>query len=295
MKNIFCKYKKCKVLNAFNQPILNIKIPNKKIAIWGLPRSGTSWLGQIFNSSVYTLYRFQPLFSYQFKNRISLSSKNNDIEKLIIDVVNTDNKLIIDGIGPKKELNLLNFDKVQVPTHLVMKHVRYIHLIETFISRSENIKVIAIVRHPCATINSWLRCKNEFLSKWDISEEWEYANKKNNNKDGEYFGFNKWKEGVEIFEKLASKYPNRFYLQHYSELLRDPFNEVRKLFQFSELKLCSQVLKFIERSTSIQFEDDYSVFKCKKKDNNWKQQLPSFIIEKIENDLIGTNYEKYMM
>ena len=42
MKNIFCKYKKCKVLNAFNQPILNIKIPNKKIAIWGLPRSGTS-------------------------------------------------------------------------------------------------------------------------------------------------------------------------------------------------------------------------------------------------------------
>ena len=124
---------------------------------------------------------------------------------MIIDVVNVDNKFIINGLGPKKELNLLNFDKVQVPTHLVMKHVRYIHLIETFISRSENIKVIAIVRHPCATINSWLRCKNEFLSKWDISEEWEYANKKNNNKDGEYFGFNKWKEGVEIFEKLASQ------------------------------------------------------------------------------------------
>ena len=88
-----------------------------------------------------------------------------------------------------------------------MKHVRYIHLIETFISRSENIKVIAIVRHPCATINSWIRCKNEFLSKWDISEEWEYANKKIISKDGEYFGFNKWKEGVEIFEKIGFKVP----------------------------------------------------------------------------------------
>ena len=94
---------------------------------------------------------------------------------------------------------------------------------------------------------------------------------------------------------MASKYPNRFYLQHYSKLLRDPFGEVNKIFHFSELKPCSQVLKFIERSTSIQYEGDYSVFKCKKNDNKWKQELQSFIIEKIENDLIGTNYEKYMI
>ena len=77
--------------------------------------------------------------------------------------------------------------------------------------------------------------------------------------------------------------------------LRDPFNKVKKIFQFSELKLCSQVFNFIERSTSIQFKGDYSVFKCKKNDNNWKQELQSFIIEKIENDLIGTKYEKYMI
>ena len=36
----------------------------KNVAIFGVPRSGTSWLGQIFNSSPMVAYRFQPLFSY---------------------------------------------------------------------------------------------------------------------------------------------------------------------------------------------------------------------------------------
>ena len=37
------------------------------ISIHGVPRSGTSWLGQILDSSPKVRYKFQPLFSYAFK------------------------------------------------------------------------------------------------------------------------------------------------------------------------------------------------------------------------------------
>ena len=40
---------------------------NKIILITGVARSGTSWIGQIIDSSPEVVYRFQPLFSYAFK------------------------------------------------------------------------------------------------------------------------------------------------------------------------------------------------------------------------------------
>ena len=51
------------------------------IAIFGAPRSGTTWLGQLFNSSPNTLYRYQPLFSYEFKDYLSESNTKQNIKQ----------------------------------------------------------------------------------------------------------------------------------------------------------------------------------------------------------------------
>lgn len=51
----------------------------KPIAIFGVPRSGTSWLGQLFNSSERVAYRYQPLFSYAFKGRLNENSTLDEI------------------------------------------------------------------------------------------------------------------------------------------------------------------------------------------------------------------------
>ena len=40
----------------------------KVIAIFGMPRSGTSFLGQILDSSPSVAYRLEPIFSYKLKN-----------------------------------------------------------------------------------------------------------------------------------------------------------------------------------------------------------------------------------
>src|SRR5258705_10876641 len=50
------------------------------IGIHGVPRSGTSWLGQIFNSHPQVAFRFQPLFSYAFKSYLNLNSSKVEMD-----------------------------------------------------------------------------------------------------------------------------------------------------------------------------------------------------------------------
>ncbi len=50
-----------------------------KIAVHGVPRSGTSWLSEIFNSSPRVLFKYQPLFSYVLKDFLNPGSSREEI------------------------------------------------------------------------------------------------------------------------------------------------------------------------------------------------------------------------
>ena len=56
----------------------------KTIALFGVPRSGTSWLGQIFDSCPDVIYKYQPLFSYAFKNRLNMQSSFDEISNFLM-------------------------------------------------------------------------------------------------------------------------------------------------------------------------------------------------------------------
>ena len=45
-----------------------------RVAIHGPPRSGTTWIGEIVNSSPRTIVKYQPLFSYALKDYLSPGS-----------------------------------------------------------------------------------------------------------------------------------------------------------------------------------------------------------------------------
>ncbi len=52
----------------------------KKVSsLHGVPRSDTSCLRQIFNSSPNVRFKYQPLYSYIFKDKINLNSKEEEI------------------------------------------------------------------------------------------------------------------------------------------------------------------------------------------------------------------------
>ena len=54
----------------------------KIIGVFGVPRSGTSWLGQIFNSSEETSFFYQPMFTETFRDKINARSSKEEIENL---------------------------------------------------------------------------------------------------------------------------------------------------------------------------------------------------------------------
>lgn len=266
-----------------------------KVAIHSVPRSGSSWLGQIFNSSPAVKFRFQPLFSYAFKDYLNENSSLNDINNFFSLIEKSTDSFLLQkdkieqGIYPE-------FKKNKKISHCIYKEVRYHHILENMLSIDPDVIVIGLVRSPYAVINSFLESPREFRKDygWDELEEWRYANSKNQKKIEEFYGYEKWKEVVFLFKKLKECYPWRFYLLNYDELLNHTYEEVEKVFKFSNLDMTEQTLNFILQSKNSNFNDAYSVYKTKKTDMNWKNNLNSAIIDCISKDLIDSGLEDFL-
>ena len=98
-------------------------------------------------------------------------------------------------------------------------------------------------------------------------EKW--SKKKNLNREEEFFGYDKWKQAALLFEELNKN--KNFYLLNYKNLLENTNEEVQNIFDFSNIKYTDQTKKFIEKSKSININNDYSVFKKKINDNDWEK------------------------
>lgn len=258
----------------------------KVISIFGVPRSGTSWLGQLFNSSPIVSYKYQPLFSYAFKNRLNSYSTRNDILQFYNDLINSNDEFV------NQTINISGNNEIQFPkhqaTHLVWKEVRYLNLIEHILKNSDT-KFIFIIRHPCAVISSWIQAPKEFNSTWKIEEEWFRAEKKNQFRAEEYYGYERWKNAYQLFIRLSEIYPERVKIVKYEKLVIDTLKEVTGLFKFAEIPLLEQTINFINESKSKNIDDPYGVFKVKDDINEWKKKLPEKIADQIIFDMLTSN------
>lgn len=245
----------------------------KKVAIFGLPRTGTSWLGQLFNSSPNTLYKYQPLFSYEFKNYLNEYSSK-------IEINNFHNNLA------KKESEFLNtkynFNKTNI-THLIWKEVRYHNITKNLLKESD-LKIVFIKRDIVDMINSWYLAPKEFNKEWSIEEEWERAEKKNKGRSEEFNGVQRALEAIDIHQQNKLNYPERVKIIDYEKLVSNTTKILGEVYDFCELELTEQTLNFINKSTTTHEEDSYSVFKSKKT----KNILPEKVVNDI-NDLINQN------
>ncbi|MBC9798484.1 sulfotransferase domain-containing protein [Sinomicrobium weinanense] len=256
----------------------------KRIAIHSVPRSGSTWLGNIFNSHPNVAFRYQPLFSYAFKDALSPGSSKEEILNFFQKIKKSSDGFINQEEGVQKGI-IPTFQKDDI-THICYKEVRYHHLLENMLEKDGDLKVIGLIRNPLAVIHSWLRAPKEFKKElgWREEEEWRYALKKNLNKPEEFNGYEKWKEVMTLFEDLRIQYPERFYLLNYDDILHNKITTVKDLFSFCDLNISQQTLDFIHQSSSMDQRDAYSVFKAKIKDDGWKKHLPKFIIEEITKD-----------
>jgi hypothetical protein len=263
------------------------------IGIHGVPRSGTSWLGQIFNSHPQVAFRFQPLFSYAFKSYLNLNSSKDEMDNFFEQIFLSDD-YFINMKDSEIHKNYPVFQKNPQPQVLMYKEVRYHYLIPHLLKHHESVKFIFIIRNPFSVLTSWAKAPREFKPEWNFNDEWKNAQSKNQNKPEEYFGFDKWKEASQLFFKCKKNFPDHVQIISYNELLKNTIPLIERLFEFSGLLLDKQSIDFINKSRKQNHEDPNSVFKIKLEDNGWKNFIPENIIRQVHDELKESELAKFL-
>ncbi|MCT4623889.1 MAG: sulfotransferase [Schleiferiaceae bacterium] len=264
------------------------------ISIHGAPRSGTSWLGQIFDSAPETNYKFQPLFSLSFKDAVHVRSSVEEIEAYLSELYQREDDYLDANYQKDKGIYPV-FEKKLNPSVLVTKMVRYHYMAEPFLKLTIPSHLVFIIRNPCAVIDSWAKAsEKEYLPEWNLEEHWYYAQGKNEFRPEEYYGFHRWKELSKMALTLKTHCPEKVHIVQYEELSANPLEQVEQMFAHCQLDMDEQTVNFINQSKSDLNEDYYSVFKANKNVHSWKETLPQYIIDTIYSELKNTDLEQFL-
>ena len=251
------------------------------VLVIGVPRSGTSWLGRIFASSPQVRFRFQPLFSYAFKNALDLSSTRAEILAFLDAIARSDDAFLRFGLGPRSDA-----PEPAGATHLVFKQVRHVHLLAHLMAEVPELRVVALVRHPLAVLASWRRAPREWDSDWDWEDEWREAPSKYGGQPENVYGYRPWRAVTAHFLALERSRPERLLITRYQDLLTHTEAEVERLFSFCGLPLGPETRSFLRATTERDDDDPYGVHRRKReRDDKWVGQLDSGTVAEVEADL----------
>ena len=259
----------------------------------GMPRSGTSWLSQIFDSHPDVRFRLSPLFSYEYKNTLDQNSSKGAWTEVFRGAYLSKNEFM-DQTARRASGEYPSFaNKNASPSHLVVKDTRFHHLTRHALSLFPDLVVVAIIRHPCGAINSWLTTRGEFPHGADPLKEWRTGACRKSGV-GEFWGFDDWKNVTAEHLDLAKIYPKQVIIQRYEELVERPVSEVTKLFHFAGLEIHRQTLEFVEASQQAHLPTDYAVFKDPSVSRRWMAELQPQIRNEIQEELRGTRFETFL-
>jgi hypothetical protein len=242
----------------------------RHLALFGCPRSGTSWLGQIFNSAPDVAYRYQPLFSYEFKDWFGRHGASAaSIAAFHAALAGASSPFVLQALQPAKTR----------ATSLVWKEVRYHQWMAPLLEQRGLDALVYLVRAPVDVINSWYLAPREFRAGQDIHAEYIDAPSKNT-APCEYNGLARWKQSLAMAIELKRRFPDRVHLVGYERLRDSPAAQVRALFDRVGLAVTPSVLAFLADSTSRRDDDAYSVFRS----GRTAIELPADIVEAIAGD-----------
>lgn len=262
------------------------------IAIHGVPRSGTSWLGQLFNSNPHVAYRYQPFFSYAFRDRIDMHSNIAALREFFRDLLESDDAFLLQTGVARLSAATPRFEKLGI-SHLVYKEVRFHHLLPHLLATVPGLKGIGIVRDPRAVLASWIRAPREFDPTWSLADEWRHAKRKNAGLEENWYGYERWKQLAGCFMHLETQYSERFRLIRYEDLARNPAGTMRALFDFCGLAYERQSRRFVVESTSRDDGDSYGVFR-RHGVGKHATLLNIEIRDWITRDLLGTPLSRFL-
>jgi hypothetical protein len=264
----------------------------KIILICGMPRSGTSWVGQIFDSSPNVAFRMEPLFAYRFKNIINEKSSKDEIAKFFTEVYLSDDDFIHQKENRVKGA-YYSFLKNPKPEFLVVKTTRHHNLLERYLRLIDSIEIVSIVRHPCAVINSWINTEREFLTKGcKVENDWRSGRCRKDG-EGEFWGFDDWLSVTIQHVKLSQAYSN-FNIVKYEDIVSKSEVIISNLFERLSLPYTKQTADFLRACHSKHHDDPYSVYKSKEVANKWKDELNSEIAKEIIKETVESGLSQFV-
>lgn len=264
------------------------------IGIHGAPRSGTSWLGQLFNSSEHVAYRYQPLFSYAFKNRLDVRSSAREVSGFFSDLLRTEDDFVLQRGDSALAGYELTFPKESI-THLVYKEVRYHHLITRLLDLEPRFMAVGLVRNPCAVIHSWTQAPREYDRTWQLDDEWRLAPHKNGSHPENWYGFERWKELTLLFHRLQEEYAGRFHIIRYEDLVAAPEHTLRILYELHGIPWTVQPRLFLQQTRARDDGTAYGVFRDSSAPmENWRGHLGDHIVAAIQDELKDSPLSQYL-
>lgn len=242
-----------------------------QVAVFGCPRSGTSWLGQLFNAHPAVAYRYQPLFSYEFKDWFGRHGVDEAALAGFGDaLMGARSDFVLQALRPPKD---------DPATHLVWKEVRYHQLMAPLAALAGLHRLVYLHRPALDVINSWYQAPKEFRAGQDIRAEYLHAPSKNLD-PCEFNGFARWKQSMAMALALQAEHPGKVLLVAYDRLRREPQDQLARLLAAVGLDLAPSVTAFLAASTSQHEDDAYSVFRTR----TAAMALPADIAEHLAGD-----------
>lgn len=256
---------------------------NEIIGIIGAPRSGTSWIGQIFDSSPDVLYRMQPFYSWAFRDKVHVRSSKETILEFFHDMYMSHDPYLSQEERRKKGVYPVFAEKKDNPPFMVFKEVMFLYMIPVLLEQVENLKIIAVIRNPIDVITSYYNAPREFTEGLDIQKEWYFAQERNQLLPERYFGYHKWKEYMNLVQIIEHKFKERVLVIKYEDLSKNPVAYTKEMFDFSHILFKQQTEIFLSDCSSRTNEDPYSVFRSKSH-GLLKKKLPQNIVDAIKQD-----------
>ncbi len=179
------------------------------IFLLGMPRSGTTWLSQIIESSPDVIVRLSPNYSYKLKNRLTVNSGLSEWQSVLSQAIDSDDKFLTQNWRRETgELSYFSAQREHTKAKFFIKDTRFHDVYQAGMDLMERARIVYIVRHPAAALWSWSQCK-EFPEGANFQEEWRAGNCRKHEGPGEYWGFDDWKHLTAEYLKREAENPQR--------------------------------------------------------------------------------------
>ena len=271
------------------------RLTTHPLLLLGMPRSGTTWLSQIFESSPDFIVRLSPNYSWPLKNDLNLSSSREEWISSFTSALNTTDEFMTHNFRRVTgELSTFPLRPIQTVKRLAIKDTRFHDLYQRCMELFSEAQTIYLVRHPGGMLNSWRRSK-EFPAKAAFADEWRGGACRKIEGPGEYWGFDDWRNLTTHYLTLEKQAPERFRVCRYEELVRNREQVSAELFEFAGCRLHPETCAFLQESMSRHDDRTYSVFKSPSVADRWRSELPGDIQKTIRAELAGTPLEEFTL